>query len=43
MNFTEEAKVIDVKDLNLINMENKEKIKEALELEPFGVRIVKVE
>ncbi|MEG2935597.1 MAG: beta-galactosidase trimerization domain-containing protein, partial [Clostridium sp.] len=43
MNFTEEAKVIDVKDLNMVNMENKEKIKEALELKPFGVRIVKVE
>ena len=41
MNFTDEDKVVDIKDFNLINMENNEKIKETLELEPYGVRIVR--
>lgn len=41
MNFSNEDKVIDIKDLNLINLETGESINEKLSLEPYGVRIVK--
>ncbi|MDY3373856.1 MULTISPECIES: beta-galactosidase [Terrisporobacter] len=42
MNFTDEDKTIDIKDFNLIDMENNDKIEATLELEPYGVRIVRV-
>ena len=42
MNFTAEDKTIDIKDFNLIDMENNDKIEATLELEPYGVRIVRV-
>lgn len=42
MNFTDEIKVIDTNGINLTNMETGEKVKGKLELEAYGVKIVKI-
>lgn len=41
MNFSDEAKIIETKGIELKNVETNEKLGEAMEIEAYGVRIVK--
>lgn len=41
MNFSNESKSIDTKDLDLTDMLTGEKVEQTFEMEPYGIRIVR--